>query len=52
MDFLARIAREHPSMATPAQPVVEAYVALRYSRAESKEALRAFVAMVRRFRAA
>ena len=50
MDFLSRLARERPEIAANARPVVEAYIVLRYSPPEDKSDLRAFVAMVRRFR--
>ncbi len=51
MDFLARLTQDRPAMAARARPVVEAYVALRYSRADGRPARNAFLAQVRRFRA-
>ncbi len=56
MDLLARIERERPALLAGARPLVEAYVAIRYSRPDAlpsaKADVAAFVGLVRRFRIA
>ena len=50
--FFKRATHERPAITVAAQPVFEAYIALRYARPDGRADRHAFAAMVRRFRIA
>ena len=52
LDFLHRIEHAQPELAARAQPVIDAYVALRYSREQQFSRSADFRALVRKFRIA